>query len=156
MTKHNSLIIWLEVIWWVVTAIVVYAVLRPIHQAMYTWQFEVQNIIFIVTLITLARYTFLLPHTLIARQQILKIVLMLAMIPLTTFLVNGLNHFMLHIEEHTWDPITGHLPAYQKKSTEDYIWGEMLFFAVGSIISAPVFAVRLMISIWRVRNRNTV
>lgn len=156
MTKHNSLIIWLELIWWALTAIVVYAVLRPIHQAMFEWRFEALNIIFIVVLITLARYIFLLPHTLIARQQILKIVLMLAMIPLTAFLVNGLNQFMLHVEEHTWEPMTGHLPPHEKKSIEDYIWGEMLFFAVGSIISAPVFAVRMMISIWRVRNRGTV
>jgi len=154
--KKNTLILWLELIWWVITAVVVAVVLYPIYKAMYVWPFRTWNIIFIVGLLTLGRYVFLLKHTFMAKRQILKIALLLLMFPLTFSFVDGLHSFMNYIEEHSWDTLTGHLPMGQKEATERYIWNEMLFFGVGSVIAAPVFAGRLMLSIWRTRNRGTV
>lgn len=153
MDKRNALVLQLELIWWVVTALVVFAVLYPIHQAMHVWPFQAWNIGFIVALITLSRYIFLLPHTFIANRQVLKIGLLLLMFPLTFAFISGLNGFMTYVEEHTWDGLTGHLPGKNKLATESYIWSEMLFFGSGSIIAAPVFAARLMRSIWTMRNR---
>ncbi|HND89139.1 MAG TPA: hypothetical protein PK971_12470 [Saprospiraceae bacterium] len=156
MEKRQSLTLLLELLWWAVTAILVGLVLYPIHKAMYVWPFERWNVVFMVVLITFARYIFLLPHTFVARLQEVKIVLILLMFPLTFILISGLSEFMTYIEEHTWDPITGHLPPSQKRSIEQYLWTEMIFFGVGSIISAPLFAVRLFQSVWRLRNRGTV
>lgn len=156
MNQSNTLKLTLELIWWVVTAIVVWAILRPIREAMYVWPFEVTNVVFVVTLLTLTRYVFLLKHTFINKQQILKIVLMLLMFPLTFYLVERVNEFLVFIEERGWEPLTGHLPPAQQPAIEEYIWGEMLFFGVGSAIAAPVFAGRMMLSIWRTRNRDTV
>lgn len=156
MDKRQSLTLLLELLWWVVTAVIVALVLYPVHKAMYVWQFEWLNIIFIVTLVTFTRYIFLLPHTFLARMQVLKVVLMLLLFPATFALINGVSGFMIFIEENTWDPITGHLPPSQKRSVEQYMWVEMLFFGVGSFIAAPVLAARLFQSVWRVRNRGTV
>lgn len=156
MDKKQSLTLWLELIWWVLTAVVVAAVLYPIHKAMNVWPFESLNIVFVVLLLTLARYIFLLKHTFLAKQQEVKVALLLLMIPLTFVMVNELSSFMLYIEEHTWDPLTGHLPAADKRAIEEYIWAEMLFFGVGSSLAPPIFAARLMMSIWRTRNRGTV
>lgn len=156
MNKSNLLKIVLELTWWVITALAVWAVLRPIHQAMHIWPFQTWNIVYVVALFTLTRYIFLLPYTFIARQQVLKIVLLLLMFPLTFKFIEGVNSFLTYIEEKTWEPLTGHLPPAQQGPIENYIWGEMLFFGVGSIIAAPVFAGRMMLSIWRTRNRGTV
>lgn len=156
MDKRQNLILLLEIVWWVVTALAVWAILYPVYKAMYVWPFQGWNIAFVVALVTLARYTFLLEHTFIARKQVLKGVLMMLMIPLTFILVDGLNEFMVFIEEKTWEPLTGHLPLDDKKSIEHYMWTEMLFFGAGSIIAAPVFAIRMMLSIWRTHNRGTV
>ena len=156
MKKSNSLKITLELIWWVVTAIVVWLVLRPINQAMHVWPFEFTNVLFVVVLLTLTRYIFLLKHTFISHQQILKIVLMFLMFPLTFLLVERVNEFLGFIEEQTWEPLTGHLPPMQQPVIEEYIWGQMLFFGVGSALAAPAFAIRMMLSIWRSRNRGTV
>lgn len=150
------MILQLEVVWWVVTAVAVWAILYPIQKAMHVWPFKWSNVAFIVVLITLARYTFLLKHTFLAKKQVLKVVLLLLMIPLTFILVNGLNGFMVFIEEKTWEPLTGHLPLGEKLAIEHYIWTEMLYFGAGSIIAAPVFACRLMLSVWRTHNRGTV
>lgn len=156
MNKTTALKIALELIWWVITAVVVWAVLRPIYKAMYVWPFVWTNVLFVVCLLTLTRYVFLLRHTLIAKQQVLKIALMLLMFPLGFVLVERINEFLTYIEERTWEPLIGHLPTSQQDAMEDYIWGEMLFFGVGSAIAAPAFAVRMMLSIWRTKNRGTV
>lgn len=156
MQKRQYLILQLEIVWWVVTAIVVAATQYPIDKAMHVWPFRQWNIVFVVALITLARYIFLLEHTFLARRQVLKAVLILLMFPATFALVSGLNEFLTYIEEKTWDPLTGHLPPADKKQIENYMWSEMLFFGAGSVIAAPVFAARLLMSIWRTHNRGTV
>ncbi|MBN8678151.1 MAG: hypothetical protein J0M29_07980 [Chitinophagales bacterium] len=156
MNKSDTLKIALELIWLAITALVAWMVLQPIYKAMYVWPFEVWNVVFVVTLITLTRYIFLLQHTFVARRQVLKIVLLLLMFPLTFVLIDHVNDFLTYIEERTWEPLVGHLPTDQQLPVQEYIWGEMLFFGVGSIIAAPVFAGRMMLSIWRQRNRGTV
>ena len=156
MDKKQTLTLWLEVLWWGITTFVVAVILYPIHKAMYVWPFQPLNIAFVVVTITLARYIFLLKHTFLARFQVLKVALLLLMFPLTFVMVNELNMFMLYIEENTWDPLTGHLPAMDKRAIEEYIWAEMLLFGVGSCVAPPLFAARLMLSIWRTRNRGTV
>ncbi|MEZ4891979.1 MAG: hypothetical protein R2778_03065 [Saprospiraceae bacterium] len=156
MERQNQVKLLLELIWWLFTAAIVWAVLTPVYKAMYVWPFHTRNIVFIVVLITITRYVFLLKHTFLAKQQVLKIALLLLMFPVTFLLIDSLNDFIVYIEDQTWEPLTGHLPLQEKQETEKYLWNEMLFFGVGSIVSAPVFAIRLMMSIWRTRNRGTV
>ena len=156
MQKQNVVRLLLELTWWVITAVLVWAVLSPIDKAIFVWPFRTWNIIYIVALVTFARYIFMLEHTFLADQQIAKIVLLLLMFPATFLFINGVSDFMTYIEQKTWEPLTGHLPAVEKRATERYIWNEMLFFGVGSIFSAPIFAIRMMLSIWRTRNRGTV
>lgn len=156
MQKQTLVRILLELTWWVITLVLVLAVLAPIDKAMYVWPFRTTNIVFIVALVTFARHIFLLQHTFLANNQVLKIAMMLLMFPATFMLIDSVNGFMTHIEDNSWDQMTGHLPAVEKLATEKYIWNEMLFFGVGSILSAPIFAIRMMLSIWRTRNRGTV
>jgi hypothetical protein len=156
MNKTTALKLGIELTWWVITAMVAWIVLQPIHKAMYVWPFELANIVFVVVLITLTRYTFFLKHTFLNRQQVLKITLLLLMFPLAFYLLERVNEFLGYVEEQTWEPLTGHLPTAQQPGVQEYIWREMLFFGVGSIIATPVFAGRMMLSIWRTRNRDTV
>ncbi|MCC7246119.1 MAG: hypothetical protein IT269_10590, partial [Saprospiraceae bacterium] len=99
---------------------------------------------------------FLIQHTFIARQQEIKVGLIVLMFPLIFYLIGSVNEFMVYIEEKTWEPLTGHLPVQDRSAVEQYIWREMLFFGVGSIIAIPFFMGRLMLSVWRLRNRGTV
>lgn len=154
--SRTNLLFTLEVLWWVITAIVVFAVLYPVHKAMLIWPFEGWNMIFIITLITLGRYIFLLRHTFLAKRQAVKAVLIVLLFPATFLLIGGLNEFMSWIEDHTWEPLTGHLPLTPKREIESYLWTEMIFFGAGSIIAAVVFAGRLLQSIWLTHNRGTV
>lgn len=156
MDKRQRLLLVLELLWCVITAIVVLAVLYPIQKAMHVWPFQTWNIVFVITLVTLTRYIFLLPHTFLAKRQEVKVGLIIAVFPFLFYLIGGLNGFMTYIEENSFEALTGHLPAANKKSIEDYLWNEMLFFGAGSIIATLVLAGRLFLSIWRLRNRGTV
>jgi hypothetical protein len=151
MRPYLSLL--LEFIWWLLTAILVIAVLSPIHKAMYVWPYEIWNIAFIVALVTFTRYIFLLRHTFLASRQVVKIVFLLLMFPAIAVLITGLHSFLQYIEDYTWEPLTGHLPPADKRSVETYIWNEMLFFGSGSILAAPVLAGKLFWSVWQTRNR---
>ena len=153
MDQRQRLTWWLELVWWVLTALAVVAVLYPIRRVMYDWPFQQWNIVFVVVLITFSRYIFLLKHTFLAQRQILKAAIIVALFPLTFWMVGGLNSFITYIGDRTWEPLTGHLPPGQREPIEDYIWGQMLFFGVGSIICAPILAVRLLVSIWTLHNR---
>src|SRR5262245_16703760 len=121
MDKKQILKLWLELIWLVLTGILVIAILHPIHKAMHVWPFQGWNIAFIIILLTLVRYIFLLKHTFLATQQEVKVGLLLLMFPLTFIMVNGVNFFLVFIEENTWDPLTGHLPPSEKRAIEEYI-----------------------------------
>lgn len=155
MNKGNLLFAF-EALWWVVTIVVIWAIHYPLWHAMQVWPFQSANVVFIVALITLTRYTFLLPYTYLAKQQFLKAAVMVLLVPLTFYLVANLNAFLVFIEEKTWAPITGHLPEGERQQIEAYGWNEMIFFGAGSIIAAPVLAGRLLMSIWRTHNRGTV
>jgi FlaA1/EpsC-like NDP-sugar epimerase len=153
MDQKKSLMLWMELIWWIMTGVIVAVVLYPIHKAMYSWQFERSNILFIVVLLTLSRYMFLLKYTFLADQQEVKVGLMILMFPLIFMLIGSLNTFMVYIEEKTWEPFTGHLPVSDRFRIERYIWGEMLFFGAGSILASILFIGRMMRSVWMYRNR---
>lgn len=152
MDRSTRLMLMLEMVGWVMTGLVVWAVLLPIHKSMRIWAFEGWNIVFMIVMLTASRYLFLLPHTFLAKQQILKFVVFIAFFPMWFLLVQGLNSFMTHIEEHTWASITGHLPTNQRLAMEKYLWAEMIFFGAGSIIAIPFLGARLLLSIWRTHN----
>jgi len=156
MNQKKSLTILLELIWWTATAIAAFALVYPIRQALPVWPFQPWNVAFIMVLITFTRYIFLLQYTFLAKRQVLKVVLILLLLPVTFMLISGLYGFMNYIEEKSWEPLTSNLPAEQKRAIESYIWGTMIFFGAGSVIAAPVLAGRLFLSVWRTRNRGTV
>ena len=150
MKKNLYLLI--ELLWWAITAIVVLVVLWPIWQAGVDWRFQYVNIFFIVTLITLGRHIFTLNYSLIGTYQVLKAGIMIAMVPFIFLLTSYVNEFMVYIEEHLWDSLTGHLAYAKRRPIESYIWNEMLFFGAGSIMASMALAVRLFMSIWKQYN----
>lgn len=151
--NYIRLAVLLELTGWMLTLLVIVGVLYPIRVALPDWPFQTWNIIFIVVLITLGRYIFLLKHTFLAKMQYLKFVLIILMVPGIFMLISGLNGFMVWIEEHTWEPLTGHLPLEQQQKIEAYAWNQMIFFGAGSIIAALAFIGRLFMSIWLTHNR---
>ena len=145
----------LEILFWAFTALVAGIVLLPIINEVEGYPFFFINVVYIVTAITVTRYLFLLPHTFLAHRQVLKIALVFLCIPFVFYLIQELNHFQVFIDEEGLDALVGNLPYRRRNNMVDYIRSQMILFATGSIISSVAFPFRLIVSVWRTRNRGT-
>lgn len=150
--SRTQLLIRFELLWWFLTALVAAGVLLPVFTFSTGFPFYADNLIFIVTFITLSRYIFLLPHTFLAGRQYLKITLFFLSIPFIFFLVQQLNGFQTYLDENGQEALVGELSYEKTNAIAGYIRSEMLLFGVGSIISAVLFPIRMLISVWRRRN----
>lgn len=142
----------LELIWWAFTSLVVIGFLLPIYTNTNTYYYRNLNILFIVTFITLTRYIFLLPITWLSYREVVKVILIFCSPVVVFLLVQEVNSFQTFIDEYGWEIIIGNLSAPTLASLSKYIHAELLFFGVGSVISAFLLPIRLIVSIWRVRN----
>ncbi len=146
----------LEVIWWIVTAVVTVAIIFPIVSNLSTYPFLISNIIFIVVFITLTRYVFFLQHTFLARAQVIKVIIVLISVPIIFMLIEGLSNFQNFLDEEGLDKFILLMNLNQQQGMINYIKSEMLFFGVGAIIVSILFPFRMTLSVWRNRNRNKI
>ena len=72
MNREQSLHFRLEIIWWIFTLILAAGILYPILREVDDYPFLVINIIFVIVFVTFTRYIFLLKHTFLAKQQLIK------------------------------------------------------------------------------------
>lgn len=148
--------IWLEIFWWIATFLLSLLILFPILQKTNRYPFTTINIIFVVVFVSLFRYIFLLKYTWIAKRQYVKLILIFLCIPLIFNMINNLNFFITQLDEFSSEAFLGHLEANTRQNLETYIRSEMLLFGVGSIVTSMLFPFRLLMSIWRQRNKGTV
>ena len=156
MNRTVALNIRLEIIWWIFTLILIAGVLYPILAKIDDYPFLLINIIFIIVFVTFTRYIFLLKHTFLAKQQIIKIGIILISIPVIFMLINQINVFQTFLDENGIEGIVGDLPFGKREQIAKFIRAEMLFFGVGSVIGSIILPFRLLISVWRTRNRGTI
>lgn len=149
----------LELVWWIFTAVVCVAVLYPIVSKVSGYEFLIPNIVFVVVFITATRHIFLLKHSLIADSRILKVILIIACIPIIAYLLQHITDFQTFLDnlnETGWDTVFGDQSLAKQREIRNYMRTEMLFFGTGAVISAIVFPLRMILSIWRQWNRGTV
>ncbi len=151
MTRNKIL---LESIWWIVTAVIVTVVMYPIWTSFPAYKFNGVNIATIILFITFARYTFFLKYTFLATWQYAKIGFVLVTIAIVATLMTQIQSFNVWIDGGDPDILLNSVGnAVKRESLLNYIKSEFLFFIVASIISAIFLAGRLLISVWRLRNR---
>jgi hypothetical protein len=145
-----------ELIWWVFTFILIVLVLIPIYLNAPLFPFFYQNTILVAAFVTFSRYIFLLPLTLIARQKWIKVFIIGVSAILFFVLTTALGDFRNFLDEEGLQSLVEPLNVEAQTRTMNYIKSEMLFFGVGSIIAGVILPFRMVISLWRVRNRGTV
>ncbi|NND32701.1 MAG: hypothetical protein HKN76_08935 [Saprospiraceae bacterium] len=143
-------------VWWIATILLTLLILFPILQKTNRYPFTTINVIYTFTFVTIFRYVFFFKYTLIARKQYLKLTLIFLSIPFIFNLVSNLNYFITYLDEFSSESFLGHLSPDSRSNLETYIRSEMLLFGVGSIVAAILFPFRLLVSIWRQKNRGTV
>lgn len=149
MQSRTSLVIWMEVIWWIVTAIVVAGVLYPIWQSTVEYPFWTTNIIFIVVAITISRYIFLTKFTFLAKWKYFKIAIVCVTLPFIFLLIEKLVGFQSYLDEEGLDSVLKNLAIADRESMFSYIRSQMLFFGTASVVAAIIMPIKMIISIWR-------
>ncbi len=154
MEKEQSYKIALEVISWLITALVVMGVLAPIYLYDINYPFWIGNASLIIVFITGFRYTFLLNYSWLQSFFWVKVAFIAFSLLLVVSLANYLSTLNRYMDEDGLNTITYALKYREQMSMIRYIKNELLFFGVGSIVSSIALAIRLTISVWRdVNNR---
>ena len=146
----------MELLWWVFTIIVAVAVLFPILKNVDDYPFLFPNIVFIVVFITFARYFFLLKHTFLAHRQVLKVIIFFLCLPLVFYLIQEINAMRGYLDENGIDDLVKNLPYEDHWRFATYIKSQMNFFGAASVVVTVLLPLRLLLSVWRNRNRGTV
>ncbi len=156
MEQSRSLWLKMELIWWLVTTILVVVILYPILKYTDNYPFLILNIIYIVAFVTLSRHIFLLKHTALANAQLVKVAIILLSVPIIAYLVSGIHFFQTYIDENGMDSFISETSSLSKEQIGNFIRNELILFGVGSVIAAIVLPFRLVLSLWRWKNRGTV
>ena len=76
----------MEMVWWLITAIVVTIVVEPLWKEFVRYEFIYELIMFIVVLLTYTRYLFFIKYTFLAYAQIVKVLLIFLSLPFIFYL----------------------------------------------------------------------
>lgn len=156
MEAKKKLSIQLEILFWLFTAVVVVAFAYPILKTGAEFPFYVMLALFITVFITLTRYIFMLKFTFLSHRKWVKAGIIAVSVPFVFFLISQLNAFQTFYNEHGLDQFFRFMPLVERIDLQNYIRTLMTFFGTASIVAAIIFPFRMMISIWRNFNKDTV
>ena len=154
MERSSKYKVALELIGWLITAVIVVGALAPIYFSGIAYPFYITNAAFIVVFITFARYIFLLDHTWLQKYTYVKIAIIGLSVLIVVSLVNWLFDFNRFIDEQGLQELTYQLKFRDQNALSKYIKNQVLLFGVGAVIAAIILPIRLFISVWKDFNPN--
>ncbi len=77
-------------------------------------------------------------------------------IPLAVFLTDSFSAFQAYSDTIGIQEFVKTMEGPKQVGTIAYIRNQMLFFGAGSVVATVLLAFRMILSIWRVRNRDGV
>ena len=112
------------------------------------------NITNIAAFITFTRYTFFLKYTFLASLQKTKIAFVLFTVAIVATLMTQIQSFNVWIDGGDPDILLESVGKTEmREPLLNYIKSEYVFFVVAAIVSALFLSGRLLVSVWRLRNR---
>jgi len=146
----------LEVIWWIVTAVVTCLILLPIYSKIGTaYPFYYQNILIIIIAITFCRYIFLLKHHWVSNQKWIKILFIFIPVPIFFFLIGAFYDFQAFSDERGINSIMDVLSNAEQTQLSKYIRSEMILFWATAFIANAYMPIRMIKSLYREVNKGT-
>lgn len=158
-SKKNLSILSMELLWWLITCIVIVLTVQPIWGNFQVKDFLYELILFQLIFITYVRHLFGLKNTFLAHAQKVKVVLIFVSLPLAFYLIqlffnyqdflDKQNEGMVEFDQFFAEGISLDRHGY----TMEYLTKVYLFFGLSAIISVVVSPFRLLLSYWRVYNK---
>lgn len=145
------------IISWAITFLIVALVMLPIYsQIGDAYPFYVENIAFIILLVSYARFIFLTKHHWFSHNIYFKVVAFFAMIPVLLYVIDNLWDFQTFMDERGIGSIMENISADDQLSLAKYIKAEMTFFWAGAFVGSIAMALRMVHSIFRLMHRGKV
>lgn len=145
----------LELVWWTITILVTILVLLPVYNNVENYPFYAYNIFFIITFLTFIRYIFLLRLTPMIYSAAPKLITAVLCIPILFMLFQGFYLYQAAVNEYGPEDFFNIRINSDPAQTVYYIHSEMVLFAVGAIITATILPFRMLMSVWKTKNRGT-
>jgi len=146
----------LEIIGWVITAVVIILVLLPIYTSIGDrYPFYMENIAFIVVAITFGRYIFLLKHHWLSAAKWIKILFIFLPIPLFFYLMGWFYDFQAYSDEVGLGAMLTDLSYVSQNNLGKYIRAEMILFWSAAFLANLYMPIRMIMSLWREINKGT-
>lgn len=146
----------MEVVWWLVTAIIVVITLLPIYSKLgKDYPFYVSNIAFIVVAVTFIRYIFLLKHHWLVSAKWIKIVFIFLPIPIFFYLMDAFYEFQAYSDEVGLGAMLSSLSYPEQSGLGKFIRSEMILFWSAAFLSNAYMPIRMIISLYREINKGT-
>lgn len=140
-----------ELLWWVITALVVYAILYPVTSKLDYFFWKI-NAAFIFVSLTYFRWSITLRSLPFLHSSVLRFVLFTVNFPLFFYLLYSLQKIMLRLDNFfTEDLGFPKVILFEDMKTElfKYLNTEVVLFGSASLILIMAFQVRLVISYWQ-------
>lgn len=156
MNDKNRLLLYIELIWWILAAALAFVIVRPSYVHFYDFPFLWANVLLVVLFVIYVRYLFFLKHTFIANSMAAKITFIVASIPLFIYLISQVHAFQVYLDNDGLDKLyaimKGEPSQDRLHAIVKYIRNEFLLFGMGSIILIVLVPFRMLVSIWRQYN----
>ena len=149
-TKTKILVL---LLWTLLAALSVAAVLWPVYANNINYTFYFNNILFIIVFIFLIRYLFFIKYTFISGKIAVKILIIVLAIIFDIYAYSALNEFIDFYQENGKYFALEHLPVDKQYDIGDFIFKEYIFFGVAALVSGIIIPFRLLVSIWHVYNK---
>lgn len=159
LNKQRASKLLMELLWWGITAILAWVVTQPFWGYFDDTEYITELLIFVVVLLTVARYLFLLKYTFLSHFQVLKFILIFASLPLAFWSIQEFFEFRDFYETQSEGMVISQ--SYFEPSlsfAERYAVLQRLvplytFFAWGAVFTVVLMPFRLLLSFWRVYNK---
>lgn len=143
----------LELLWWLFTALIVVIVYLPLYINEIDFPYKIYNWAFIILAITITRLIFQLKHSFIAFNLVLKLLLMFLSVVVLMQAYRGISLLNIFNDENGYYYMFEHLPLEERYKMAAYVNWQYFLFGIAASIASIIFPFRLLISIFRVKNR---
>lgn len=145
----------LELLWWLFTILVVVIVYLPITLNQIDFPYQYHNWAFIILSITISRLIFQLRHSFLAHNLVLKMLFMFLSVVVFMQAYRGVSLLNIFNDENGYYHIFEHLPLEKRYRMAAYVNWQFFLFGIATMVASILFPFRLLISIFRVKNRGT-
>jgi len=153
MKKNYTNIILFELLGFIITAIIAYLVIYPF--LLNNIEFPLLKINFLIVFISLnyIRWQFLIKYSFFNESYVLHAILFVICIFSVVTFYGLYGEFKFFYEEANLSSLLGHLSFDEAVTIRSYMKKEFTFSSVLVIISSFMFGVRLVRSVWRMKNK---